>query len=86
MRRYAAIPFIVGLSPGHSDIIMFRPWSTNTTGNYLDRVQKIPNFSQTTGTVEVFDPCYGIWDPLHGEFPHVKISMNVVPNPLTCDA
>ena len=25
---YAAPPLIVALSPGHSDIIRFRPWST----------------------------------------------------------
>jgi len=28
MSGYAAPPLIVALSPGHSDIIRFRPWST----------------------------------------------------------
>jgi len=40
--RYAATPLIVALSPGHSDITRFRPWSTITTVNHLDRAEKIP--------------------------------------------
>jgi hypothetical protein len=52
---YAATPLIVALSPGHSDITRFRPWSPIATGNRLDRAEKIPKFSQTTGTVDVFD-------------------------------
>jgi hypothetical protein len=35
--RYAAIPLIVTLYPGHSDITTFRPWSPIATGNHLDR-------------------------------------------------
>ena len=31
---------IVALSPGHSDITRFRPWSPIATGNHLDRVEK----------------------------------------------
>jgi hypothetical protein len=34
--RYAAMPLIVALPPGHSDITRFRPWSPITTGNDLD--------------------------------------------------
>jgi len=56
VRQYAANPLVVDLSPYHSDITRFRPWSTNVTGNYLDRAEKIPNVAQTTGTVDVFDP------------------------------
>ena len=37
---YAAIPFIVALSPGHSDITRFRPRSTIATGSQLDRAEK----------------------------------------------
>ena len=55
MNRYAATPLIVALSPGHSDITRFRPWSPIATGNRLDRDEKIPKFAQTTGTVDVFD-------------------------------
>ena len=54
MSRYAATPLIVALSPGHSDITRFRPWSPIATGNHLDRAEKIPNVAQTTGTVEDF--------------------------------
>jgi len=58
--RYAATPLTVALSPGHSDITRFRPWSPIATGNHLDRAEKIPKFAQTTGTVDVFDPRSGI--------------------------
>ena len=58
--RYAATPLIVALSPGHSDITSFRPWSPIATGNHLDRVEKVTKVAQTTDTVEVFDPRSGI--------------------------
>ena len=61
MSRYAATPLIVALSPGHIDITRIRPWSPIATGNYLDCDEKIPKFSQTNGTVEVFDPRSGIF-------------------------
>jgi len=39
--RYAATPVIDALSPGHSDITRFRPWSPiAATGNHLDRAEK----------------------------------------------
>ena len=63
MSRYGATPFIVALSPGHSDIARFRPWSPIATGNHLDRAEKIPEFAPTTGTVDVFDPRSGISGP-----------------------
>jgi hypothetical protein len=44
--------------------------------------KKIPEVSQKTGTVDVFDLRSGIC----GELPHVQIFMNDGPNPLTCDA
>ena len=58
--RYGATPLIVALSPGHSDITRFRPWSPIATGNHLDRAEKFPQVAQTTGTVDVFDPRSGI--------------------------
>jgi len=61
--RYAATPLIVALSPGHSDITMFRPWSPIVTGNHLDRAEKISKVAQTTGNVDVFDPRSGISVP-----------------------
>ena len=65
MSRYAATPIIVVLSPGHSDITRFPPWSPVATGNHLDRAepQKIPKVAQTTGTVDVFHPRSGISGP-----------------------
>jgi len=62
MDRYAAIPLIVALSPGHSDITRFRPWSPIATRNHLDRAEKIPKVAQTTGN-DVFDPCSSISGP-----------------------
>ena len=59
MSRYAETPLIVTLSPGHTDITTFRPWSPNATGNHVDRAEKIPEFAQTNCTVEVFDPHSG---------------------------
>ena len=63
VRRYATTLVTVTLSPGHSDITRFHPWSTIVTGNHLDRAEKIPKAAQTTGTVDVFDPCSGISGP-----------------------
>jgi len=61
--RYAATPLIVALSPGHSDITRFRPWSPIATGNHLVRAEKIRKFAQTTGTADVFDSRSGISGP-----------------------
>ena len=63
MSRYATTPLIVALSPGHSDITRFRPWSPDATENHLDRAEKIPKVAQTTGTVDVFDPHSGVSGP-----------------------
>ena len=64
MSRYAAIPLIVVLSPGHSDITRFSRWSPIAKRNNLDRVEKIPKVAQTTGTIDVFDPRSGISGPI----------------------
>jgi len=55
VRRYVATSLIVALSPGHSDIARFHPWSPIATGNHFDRAEKIPKFAQTTGTFDVFE-------------------------------
>ena len=83
MSRYAAIPLIVALSPGHNDITRFRPWSPIATGDHLDRAEKISKVAQTTGTVDVLIRVRAFRDPLRGELPHVQIFMNNGPNPLT---
>ena len=86
MRRYATTPLIVGLSPVHSDITGFRPWSPIATGNHLDGTEKITKVDQTTGTVDFLIRVQAFRDRLRGELPHVQISMNDGPNPLTCVA
>ena len=63
MSRYAATPLIVALSPGHSNITRFRPWSPIATGNHLDRAEKTPKVAQTIGAADVFDPRSGISGP-----------------------
>ena len=83
VNRYAATPLIVTLSPGHSDITRFRPWSPFATVNHLDRAEKIPKVAQTTGTVDVLISVQAFRDPLRGELPRVQIFMNDGPNPLT---
>jgi hypothetical protein len=62
--RYASTPLIVALSPNHSEITSFRPWSPIATGNHLDRAkQKIPKVAQATDTFDVLDPRSGISGP-----------------------
>jgi len=80
--RYSATPLIVALSPGHSDINRFRPWSPIATGNHVDHAERIPEFAQTTGSVDFFIRVQAFRDPLGGELPHVQIFMNDGPNPL----
>jgi hypothetical protein len=84
--RYAATPFIVASSPGHSDITRFHPWSPIATGNHLDRAKNVPKFAQMTGTIDFMIRIQAFRDPLHKELPHVQIFMNDGPNPLACDA
>jgi len=81
--RYAATPLIVALSPGHTDITRFRPWSPIMRGNHLDRAEKISKVAHTTGTVDVLIRVQPFPDPLRGELPHAQIVMNDGPNPLT---
>ena len=52
MSRYVATPLVVALSPDHSDITRFRPWSPKRTGNHLDHAEKNSKIAQTTGTVQ----------------------------------
>jgi hypothetical protein len=59
--RYTATPLIAALSPGHSDITRFHPWSPIMTGYHLDCTsRKNSKVAQTTGTVDIFDPRLGI--------------------------
>ena len=78
--RYAATSLVVALSPGHSDITRFRPWSPITTGNHSDHAEKVPTVAQMNGTFDVFARVQAFWDPLCGELLHVQIFMNDGPN------
>ena len=81
--RYAATPLIVALSPGHSDITRFRPWSPIATGNHLDRAEKIPNLLKQLAPLMFLLRFQAFGNPLRGELPLVQIFMNDGPNPLT---
>ena len=81
--RYAATPLIVALSPGHSGITRFRPWSQIATGNHLDRAEKIPKFLRRLTTLMFLIRVQAFRDPLRGELPRVHIFTNDGPNPLT---
>ena len=84
MCRYAAIRLIVALSPGHSGVTRFRPWSTIVTGNHLDRAEKkfqklLRRMAPLTFLIRV----QAFRHPLRGELSHVQIFMNYGLNPLT---
>ena len=81
--RYAATTLIVAFTPGHSDTTRFRLWPPITTGNHLDRSEKIPNFLRQLALLTFLIRVQAFWDPLRGELPHVQIFMNDRPNPLT---
>ena len=84
--RYASTPLIVALSPAHSDINKFRPWSPIATGNHLDRTEKIPNLLRRLAPLTFLILVQTFRDPLHREHPHVQIFMNDAPNPFTWDS
>jgi len=83
MIRYAATPVTVALSPGHSDITRFRPWSPIATGNHLDRAEKFQNFLRQLAPLTFLNCLQVFRDPLQGQLPHVQIFMNDGPNPRT---
>ena len=74
---------IVGMTPGHSDVSRFRPWSTIATENLLDRAEKIPNLFRRLAPLTFLIRVQAFQDPLRGEFPQVQIFMNNGYNPLT---
>jgi len=85
--RYAATPFIVALSPGHSDATRFRSWSPIATGNHLDRAEKIPHiYLRLLGHLTFLIRVQAFRDQLFGELPHVQIFTKDGPNPLARDA
>ena len=83
MSRYAAIPLIVALSPGHNDITRIRPWLPIATVNPLDRVEKNPKVPKRRALLTFLIRVQAFQYPLRGELPHVQILMNDEPKPLT---
>ena len=81
--RYAVTPLIVALSPCHSDITRFCPWSPIATGNHLDRAEKIPKLLRRLAPLTFLIRVQAFRDPRRGELPHAQIFMNDGPNPLT---
>jgi len=72
--RYAATPLIFALSPVHSDIIRFRPWSPIATGNHLDRAEKNPNLLRWLAPSTFLIRVQAFRDPIHGKLRMSKSS------------
>jgi hypothetical protein len=78
--RFAATPLILCLSPGHTNIIRFHPWSSLATGNLLDRAEKIKKLLRQLSTLRFLTKVQVFQDPLRGELPQFQIFMNDGPN------
>ena len=81
--HYAATPVIVALSPGHSAITRFLPWSPIATIYLSDCAQKILNLLRLLAPLTFFIGVRAFRDPLRGGLPHVQIVINDGHNPLT---
>ena len=82
---HAATPLIVALSPGHSDITRFRPWSPIATGNHWIALKKFQKLLGRLASLTFLIRVQAFRDLLRGELPHVQIFRNDGPNPLTRD-
>jgi hypothetical protein len=80
---YAAIPLIVALFPGYSDITRFLPWSTIATGNHMKQAKKIPNLRRRLASLTFMFRFQPFRDPQSGELPHIQIIMTDRSNYLT---
>jgi hypothetical protein len=70
--RYTATPLLVALSPGHSDITRFLPWSTIAPDkkSFRLRRKKIPNLLRRLAPLSFLIRFQAFRDPLRGELPH----------------
>jgi len=86
--RYPATPLIVALSPGHSDITRFRPWSPIAPDSISFRwgQKKVQKLLRRLAPLIILIRVQAFRDPLRGELRHVQIFKNYEPNPLTWDA
>jgi hypothetical protein len=74
---------IVAVSPGYSDITTIDPRSPIAIGNHLDRAKRKKKLLRRLAPLTFFILVQAFRNPLGGELPHVQISMNDGPNPLT---
>ena len=84
--RYVASPLIVALSPDHSDINRFPPWSPIAKGNLLERAETIPNLLRRLPPLTFLIRVLAFRYPPGEELSQVQIFMNDGPNPPTWDA
>jgi len=83
LSRYAATPLIVALSPGHSDITMFRPWSPIATEIIWIAPKKFQKLPRRLAPLTILIRVQAFRNPLRVELPHVQIFMNDEPNKFT---
>jgi hypothetical protein len=74
---------IVTLSPGHCDIIRFRPWSSIATDNYLGRAEKFQILLRRVALLMILIRVQAFRGPRSGELSHVQMFKNDGPNPLS---
>ena len=80
MKRYAATPLIVTLSPGHSDITGFLPLPPIAPDRKsFGSCRRNYKIAQMTGTVDVFDSRSGISGPASRSFRKSKSSWMMGP-------
>jgi len=84
--RYTATPLIVALSPGHSDITRFRPWSPIAPDrkSFGSRRKKFQKLLRRLAPLTFLIRVQAFRKPLRGELPHVQIFINDEPAHVRC--
>ena len=79
MNRHVSTPLIAALSPGHSDITRFRPWSSVAPGKKSfgsRRTEKILKLLRLLAPLKFLIRVQTFRDLLRGELTHVQIVIN----------
>jgi len=84
--RYSAIPVLVALSPGHSDIRRFLPLSPARQEIIRIVRKKFRNLLRQLAPLTFLIHVQAFRDPLRGELPHVQIFVNDGTNLVKWDA
>ena len=79
MSHYAATPLIVALSPWHSDITRFCPWSPIATGNNLDHAEIFQKLLRWLAPLMFLIHVQAFRDPLRGDLCMSKSSWMMDP-------